>query len=153
MLLSELPVGRRGVVRRVLGDPGIRRRLLSMGFVPGTEVETLRVAPMGDPLAFEVKGYDLSLRKEEAAFVEVEPAAETSLLEAPAAVPLLVTHVHAGWGMRRRLRGLGIGPGTRLVRCAGGRAGPVDVELDGDSVRLGRGMAMRIFVRPEQEPA
>jgi DtxR family Mn-dependent transcriptional regulator len=77
MPLHELSVGQRGVVVRVGGQGPAKRRMMDMGLVPGTEVKVVRVAPLGDPVEFEVKGYSLSLRKSEARNITVEvPAGE-----------------------------------------------------------------------------
>ena len=62
-----------GTIVRVGGEGPIRRRLMEMGVTAGTEVEFERVAPLGDPLEVRLRGYHLSLRKEEAATVYVEP--------------------------------------------------------------------------------
>ena len=70
--LSALRPGQRGIVVRVEGPSEIRRRLLDMGLVRGTEVHAIREAPLADPVEYEVKGYNLSLRREEAACVFVE---------------------------------------------------------------------------------
>jgi len=70
--LNELKVGEKGVIKRITGDPALKKRLLTMGAVPGTEVTIERVAPLGDPLDVTLKGFHLSLRKEEAENVEVE---------------------------------------------------------------------------------
>ena len=75
--LHELRVGQRGVVVRVGGKGRARQRMMDMGLVPGTEVKVVRVAPLGDPVEFEVKGYSLSLRKSEASEITVEPSEET----------------------------------------------------------------------------
>lgn len=149
MTLDNLAVGRRGIVRGLQGQSGIRRRLLSMGFVPGTEVETIRVAPMGDPIAFEVKGYNLSLRREEAAFIEVETIEEFALTEAPVGKALVVSHVHGGWGLRRRLRRAMIEPGVRLVKTRDNWVGPVAISVADQMHQLGRGMASRVFVQAD----
>lgn len=74
--LHELKVGQRGIVVRVGGKGPVRRRMMDMGLVTGTEVKVVRVAPLGDPVEFEVKGYSLSLRKSEARNVIVEAPAE-----------------------------------------------------------------------------
>lgn len=76
MPLHKLSAGERGVVVRVGGQGPIRRRMMDMGLVTGAEVKVVRVAPMGDPVEFEVKGYNLSLRKSEARNVIVEVSAE-----------------------------------------------------------------------------
>jgi Fe2+ transport system protein FeoA len=69
--LASLPVGSRGTVTRIEGADEISIRLLEMGLTPGTEVAILGIAPLGDPLELEVRGYRLSIRKAEAARVEV----------------------------------------------------------------------------------
>ncbi len=74
--LHELKVGQRGIVVRVGGQGPVRRRMMDMGLVSGAEVKVVRVAPLGDPVEFLVKGYSLSLRKSEARKVTVEVSAE-----------------------------------------------------------------------------
>jgi len=71
--LAELGVGDHARVLHVHGDDEISLRLLEMGLTPGVEMHLVGTAPLGDPLEFEVRGYNLSLRKSEAARVEVEP--------------------------------------------------------------------------------
>ena len=71
MNLAQLTLGSRGEVVQVEGADEISLRLLEMGLVPGTEFTLLGAAPLGDPLELEVRGYRLSLRKSEAARVEV----------------------------------------------------------------------------------
>lgn len=70
--LGELNPGERGRVLRLGGRGLIRHRLLDMGLVTGSEVEVERVAPLGDPVEIRIKGYHLSLRKEDAASIQVE---------------------------------------------------------------------------------
>ena len=69
---AELEVGQSGRVSRVAGEDDVSRRLLEMGVTPGVEIRRLGAAPLGDPLEFELRGYRLSLRKSEAAHVELE---------------------------------------------------------------------------------
>jgi ferrous iron transport protein A len=69
--LAELAVGQAARVASVAGADEISVRLMEMGLVPGTEVRVLGVAPLGDPLELEVRGYRLSVRKSEAARVEL----------------------------------------------------------------------------------
>ena len=71
-VLSDLPRGGTARVKRVGGQDEVSVRLLEMGLTPGVEVRCLGAAPLGDPLEFEVRGYRLSLRRQEAALVEVE---------------------------------------------------------------------------------
>jgi Fe2+ transport system protein FeoA len=70
--LAEIPLGRPAIVREVLGPRAFRRRLLEMGLVPGTQVRVVTVAPLGDPLQIEVRGGQWSIRRAEAAEIEVE---------------------------------------------------------------------------------
>lgn len=72
MTLREAPLGRRARVLDVGGGRAFRRRLLELGLVPGTEVQVLRVAPLGDPIELVARGCFLSIRKEDAASVRVE---------------------------------------------------------------------------------
>ena len=71
--LSRLGIGCRGCVVAVGGDPEIRRRLMEMGFCNGACVEMIRRAPLGDPIEFRLRGYHLSLREEQARFVQIAP--------------------------------------------------------------------------------
>jgi DtxR family Mn-dependent transcriptional regulator len=70
--LKDLSPGEKARITRVTGRGSIHRRLLDMGVVPGSTVKMERVAPLGDPIEVMIKGYHLSLRKEEAAHVFVE---------------------------------------------------------------------------------
>jgi len=69
--LSELKPGERGIISKVTGDRALRRRLLDMGLTRGTEITVVRKAPLGDPIEFLLKGYNLSLRKKESENVYV----------------------------------------------------------------------------------
>ena len=71
-LLSELRVGESGVVTTVNGEGAIRRRLFDMGITPGAEIYLRKKAPLGDPIEISIRGYELTLRKAEAAHVEME---------------------------------------------------------------------------------
>ena len=72
MLLSEIPIGQVVQVARITGSGSFRRRLMELGLVPGTRVELLRIAPLGDPLELLVRGASLSIRKQEASAIEVQ---------------------------------------------------------------------------------
>ncbi|MFZ2938310.1 MAG: FeoA family protein [Candidatus Omnitrophota bacterium] len=71
-VLSDLKPRDKAKVKRIAGHGQLRRKLLDMGLVPGSELEVLRVAPLGDPVEVRIKGYNLSLRKEEAKQVFIE---------------------------------------------------------------------------------
>lgn len=70
--LSELKKGDRGSISRIESRGELNRRLRDMGLVPGSPVELIRVAPLGDPIEVRIKGYYLSLRKAEAENIYVE---------------------------------------------------------------------------------
>lgn len=72
MKLSELPVGHKAKILRVNGEGALRNRLLDMGLTPKTEVMIQKVAPMGDPVELTLRGYELTLRLEDAAQIEVQ---------------------------------------------------------------------------------
>lgn len=71
-MLDELQKGEKGKIIKISGKGSVHQRLLDMGLIPGSDVELQRVAPLGDPIEIRIKGYNLSLRKEEASNIEVE---------------------------------------------------------------------------------
>ena len=71
-LLSQLTVGEKGGIVAVNGEGAIRRRLFDMGITPGAEVYLRKKAPLGDPIEIAIRGYELTLRKAEAAHVEIK---------------------------------------------------------------------------------
>jgi len=71
MKLSELKTGEQGVIVKVLGHGGFRKRIIEMGFIKGQPVEVLQNAPLQDPVKYRIMGYEVSLRHQEAAQVEV----------------------------------------------------------------------------------
>jgi len=74
--LDRMKIGQKGTVVSVGGKGPIKQRMMDMGLVPGSEVKILRVAPLGDPIELTLKGYNLSVRKNEAKAVLVEIEAE-----------------------------------------------------------------------------
>ena len=70
--LNNFDIGEKGVVRSVSGEGKIRRRLFDMGVTPGAEVMLRKRAPLGDPIEVTLRGYELTLRKTEAACVVLE---------------------------------------------------------------------------------
>lgn len=71
-LLSDFAVGESGKIVKVNGEGRVRRRLFDMGITPQAELTMRKKAPLGDPIEVTVRGYELTLRKDEAACVEVE---------------------------------------------------------------------------------
>lgn len=70
--LKDLKPGEKGKVRKIKARGATSKRMVEMGVTPGAVVEVERIAPLGDPIDIKVKGYHLSLRKEEAEGVEIE---------------------------------------------------------------------------------
>ena len=71
MRLSELSTGEKGVIVKVMGHGGFRKRIVEMGFIKGKTVEVLLNAPLKDPVKYKVMGYEISLRRKEAEMIEV----------------------------------------------------------------------------------
>jgi ferrous iron transport protein B len=81
MRLSELNTGEKGVVVKVLGHGGFRKRIVEMGFIKGKIVEVLLNAPLRDPVKYRIMGYEISLRHEEADMIEIISQEEAKRLE------------------------------------------------------------------------
>lgn len=73
MTLRELAVGKSGLITAVGGDGSLRCRLLDMGLIPNTRVTVQKIAPMGDPMQISLRGYELTLRLDDAAKIEILP--------------------------------------------------------------------------------
>lgn len=74
--LSEFAVGESGTILSVSGEGAVRRRLFDMGVTPGADVKLRKKAPLGDPVEMTIRGYELTLRKAEAACVEMQNGKE-----------------------------------------------------------------------------
>ncbi len=81
MKLSELKAGEKGVIVKVLGHGGFRKRIVEMGFIKGKIVEVLLNAPLQDPVKYKIMGYEVSLRHNEADMIEIISVEEAMLLE------------------------------------------------------------------------
>lgn len=79
MRLSELKTGERGVIVKVAGHGGFRKRIVEMGFIKGQTVEVLLNAPLQDPVKYKIMGYEVSLRHSEADLIEVVTEAEAAM--------------------------------------------------------------------------
>ena len=69
--LKEVPVGQSAHVIKLHGEGAIKRRIMDMGITKGVEIFVRKVAPLGDPMELNVRGYELSIRKEDAEMIEV----------------------------------------------------------------------------------
>ena len=70
--LKNVKVGKRVRVVKVCGEGAVKRRIMDMGITKGVEIYVRKVAPLGDPIEINVRGYELSLRKADAEMIEVE---------------------------------------------------------------------------------
>ena len=73
MTLEQLPIGKNAVIASVGGEGALRCRLLDMGLIPGTGIVIRKIAPMGDPIEIRIRGYELTIRMDDAKKIEVEP--------------------------------------------------------------------------------
>ena len=72
MTLDKLEIGKDAIIESVdCSEKSLRRHILDMGLTPGTEVTLIQVAPMGDPMELRVRGYELTLRREDAAMIQI----------------------------------------------------------------------------------
>lgn len=83
MTLKELGIGKSAVVRSVGGEGALRQHFLDMGVIPGAEVTVIKYAPMGDPVELKIHGYELTLRLEDAAKIEIDEITEKTQKSAP----------------------------------------------------------------------
>ena len=78
MTLDQLQVGHSAVITKVGGEGALTLRFLDMGLIPRTKVTVQKVAPMGDPIQLSIRGYELTIRKEDAARIEVRTEEENA---------------------------------------------------------------------------
>ena len=72
MTIDDLSIGQSGVISKVGGEGPLRLRFLDMGLIPGTKVLLQKVAPMGDPIQIQVRGYELTIRREDARKIAIK---------------------------------------------------------------------------------
>ncbi len=70
--LKELKPGEKAIVKKISGEGAVKRRLMDMGVTRGAEVLMRKIAPLGDPIEINIRGYELTLRKAEADNIQVE---------------------------------------------------------------------------------
>ena len=81
MKLSDLKTGERGVIVKVMGHGGFRKRIVEMGFIKGKVVDVLQNAPLQDPVKYKIMGYEVSLRRSEAEMIEIISTEEAARIE------------------------------------------------------------------------
>ena len=143
--LSELENGQKARIVKInlVGD--IRRRLSDMGLVNGSEIELERVAPLGDPIEIRVKGYDLSLRKEIASEIEVEPL-NVRLVKIAATKMVTISGFSGGAEVKRRLSDMGLTPGIEITVIENHYPGALLISLRGSRLVLGQDLAEQVLV-------
>ena len=72
MTINDLQIGQQGIISTVGGEGALRLRFLDMGLIPGTSVLLQKVAPMGDPIQIQVRGYELTIRREDAKMIDLQ---------------------------------------------------------------------------------
>ncbi|MBR0108621.1 MAG: FeoA domain-containing protein, partial [Pyramidobacter sp.] len=117
MTLSELRIGEAAVIAGVGGEGALRQHFLDMGVIPGAEVTIVKFAPMGDPVELMIHGYELTLRLEDAAKIDVEPAAQSESREDRAPKKPKTAHPGLGEGGKFHPKGSGdpLPEGTTLT--------------------------------------
>ena len=78
MTLKELEIGSSAVITAVGGEGALRQHFLDMGVIPGAEIKLVKLAPMGDPMEFQIHGYELTLRLDDAEKIEIADFAENA---------------------------------------------------------------------------
>ena len=76
MTINDLAIGQSGIIDRVGGEGPLRLRFLDMGLIPGTQVLLEKIAPMGDPIQIQLRGYSLTIRREDASEISIREVAE-----------------------------------------------------------------------------
>lgn len=72
MTLDSMPIGKSAEIETVGGEGALRLRLLDMGLIPGTAVSVQKIAPLGDPIEICVRGYELTMRKDDAKLISIK---------------------------------------------------------------------------------
>ncbi len=144
MRLSEAAVGTKVRVVSTHFPPALQNRILGLGFVPGSVVEVVREAPLGDPRVYLVRGKLITLRNDEAAMIEVQPIGkELPLSMARIGREYVVKDFMGGAFFMSRVSSLGLRQGSRIRILS---KYPLVAFVNGRQVRIGMGMAERIIV-------
>lgn len=147
MLLNELAPRQSGKILRVRGFGPLRQRMMDMGMVPGAEIKVIRVAPLGDPIEYQIKGYHLSLRQHEAHHIMVDVEIMT-LDQFQQKTTVRLMEVHGGHRFYRRLHTIGLKPGMIFDILDHPDDGPIQIKVLEKEFSIGRGMARKILVQP-----
>ncbi len=144
MKLSEAAVGTKVRIVNTHFPPSLQNRILGLGFVPGSVVEVIREAPLGDPRVYLVRGKMISLRNDEAALIEVEPVSRfIPLSMAEVGRRYIVREFVGGSFFLSRMASLGIRTGSVIQVL---EKYPIIALVDGRETKIGMGMAEKILV-------
>ena len=97
MTIRDMDIGDKGIITKVGGDGALRQHFLDMGMIPGAKVKVVKFAPLGDPVQLMIHGYELTLRLEDAARIEVENP-EDNVIEEPEREEIIRQLAHPGLG-------------------------------------------------------
>ncbi len=143
--LDELVPPQNARIHKIHGFGALRQRMMDMGLVPGAEINVVRVAPMGDPIEYNIKGYHLSLRGHEAKNILVEVGA-VALDKLQPGENVRVLSIIAGRGASESLQQIGLKPGDTLTILRSRFGGRLVVQTGSRRLQIGRGLASRILV-------
>ena len=104
MTLKELQIGKSAVVDTVGGSGALRQHFLDMGLIPGVEVTLVKLAPMGDPMELRIHGYELTLRLDDAAQIDITPTEKAPAMSAAPADDKMVDHPGLGEGGKYHIK-------------------------------------------------
>lgn len=161
--LDKLVPGESGRVVKVSGKGAIRRRLVDMGLTTGSEIEMVKLSPLGDPVEYRLRGYHLTLRKSEAKTIEVELSSDSiplhrwgdvhgvglTLGRCRSGQEVEITRIRGGRRFQGRIEELELKPGAKVLMIQNEFPGPLIISVNGGKrMTLGRGMAMQVMVKP-----
>jgi ferrous iron transport protein A len=147
MQLNELEPKQVGKILKVRGFGPLRQRMMDMGMVPGAEIKVVRVAPLGDPIEYQIKGYRLSLRHHEARHIIVDVEVLTlDQLQSETTARLL--DVNGGYQLKHRLHEMNLKLKTNFVVLKNHGEGPIQIKVGEKEFSIGRGMAKKILAQP-----
>ncbi|AEH50838.1 FeoA family protein [Pseudothermotoga thermarum] len=148
MTLAEVPVGFYAKVKALKNHP-LANKLAAMGFAPNSNVKVVNEAPLGDPKIYLIKDKLIALRNSDASLIEVELLEEVLPLSLAqeGVYEVVGIDIPKAYGLKRRFSDLGINEGARILVDSHGNV----TTLDGKHIRIGKGMASRVFVRRVQE--
>ena len=150
MNLRELQAGKSGRILSVGGEGALRQHLLDMGVIPGSVVQVVKFAPMGDPVELKIRGYELTLRLAEAEKIEIEPAEEDT--ERPERAHIRAEHPGLGESGRFHPKGSGdpLPEGTLLTFALVGNqnSGKTTLfnQLTGSNQHVGNFPGVTVFI-------